>query len=487
MDDTHTLLGISPLDGRYASKVDFLNQYFAEAALMRYRILVEVEWFIFMFNDLKLTGTKRLTAAELRDLRSIYEEFDVVAARRVKEIEKTTNHDVKAVEYYIKENLKDKSLESFGEFMHFACTSEDINNLAYACMLRDFMEREYYPLTYGLVQELYLMAVKYKKIPMMARTHGQTASPTTVGKEILNVVARLERQLKNLEGGNFIMGKINGAVGNYNAHLVAYPKVDWENASKKFVTSLGLVPNLYTTQIEPHDCLADVFDSIKRINVILLDLSRDLWTYISLGYFKQKVKKGEVGSSTMPHKVNPIDFENAEGNLGLANALLIHLGEKLPVSRMQRDLSDSTVERNIGSAVCYSFLAYKSFMRGVSKLEINKQALKDDLKDRWELLAEPVQVVMRKHKIEGAYEKLKELTRGKTVTKAAVAKLIRSLKIPAADKNRLLKLTPELYVGLAEKLVDDYELDILGMGGCGSPGSCCGDGGGDCGSCQGCG
>ncbi len=486
MDDTHTLLGISPLDGRYASKVDFLNQYFAEAALMRYRILIEVEWFIFMFNDLKLTGTKRLTAAELRDLRSIYEDFDVIAARRVKEIEKTTNHDVKAVEYYIKENLKDKTLEKYGEFVHFACTSEDINNLAYACMLRDFMEREYYPLMYGLVQELNLMAVKYKKIPMMARTHGQTASPTTVGKEILNVVARLERQLKNLEGGNFIMGKINGAVGNYNAHLVAYPKVDWEDASKKFVTSLGLVPNLYTTQIEPHDCLADVFDGIKRINVILLDMSRDIWSYISLGYFKQKVKKGEVGSSTMPHKVNPIDFENAEGNLGLANALLIHLGEKLPISRMQRDLSDSTVERNMGSAVCYSFLAYKSFMKGVSKLEVNKEVLKDDLKDRWELLAEPVQVVMRKHKIEGAYEKLKELTRGKTVTKAAVAKLIRGLKIPAADKNRLLKLTPETYVGLAQKLVDEYELDILGMGGCGNPGSCCGDGGGDCGSCTGC-
>jgi len=481
MDDTHTLLSISPLDGRYSDKVSFLNQYFSEASLMRYRILIEIEWFIFLFNDLKLTGTKRLKAAELRDLRSIYEDFDIIAARRVKEIEKTTNHDVKAIEYYIKENLKNKSLESFGEFVHFACTSEDINNLAHACTLRDFMEREYYPLMYGLVQELYLMAVKYKKIPMMARTHGQTASPTTVGKEILNVVARLERQLKNLEAGNFIMGKINGAVGNYNAHLVAYPNVDWQKASKSFVSSLGLVPNLYTTQIEPHDCLADVFDGIKRINVILLDMGRDFWTYISLGFFKQKVKKGEVGSSTMPHKVNPIDFENAEGNFGLANALLIHMGEKLPISRMQRDLSDSTVERNIGSAVAYSYLAYKSFMRGVSKLEVNKVALKDDLKDRWELLAEPVQVVMRKHKIEGAYEKLKALTRGKTVTKAAVAKLIRSLKIPAADKNRLLKLTPETYTGAAEKLVDEYELDILAMSGSG------GCSGGDCSSCQGCG
>jgi adenylosuccinate lyase len=485
MDDTHTLLGISPLDGRYAGKVDFLSQYFSEAALMRYRILVEVEWFIFMFNDLKLTGTKRLTATELRDLRSIYEDFDIVAARRVKEIEKTTNHDVKSVEYYIKENLKNKSLEKYGEFVHFACTSEDITNLAYTCMIRDFAEREFFPLVYGLIQELYLMSVKYRKIPMLSHTHGQPATPTTLGKEVLNVVARLERQAKMLEGANPLMGKINGAVGNYNAHLVAYPSVDWMEASTKFIQSLGLKPNLYTTQIEPHDCLADAFDAVKRINTILIDMSRDVWTYVSLNYFKQKLKKGEVGSSTMPHKVNPIDFENAEGNLGLANALLIHLGEKLPISRMQRDLSDSTVLRNVGSAFSYSYLAYKSFLRGLSKLEVNKQAIKDDLKDRWELLAEPIQVVMRKHRIEGAYEKLKDLTRGKTVTKAAVHKLVRSLKIPAADKNRLLKLTPETYVGLAEKLVDEYQLDIMSAG-CGSPGSCC-SGAMNCDDCTGCG
>ena len=485
MDDARILMSISPLDGRYAGKVDFLSQYFSEAALMRYRVLIEIEWFIFLFNDLKLTGTKRLKAVEIRDLRTIYEDFDVIAARRVKEIEGKTNHDVKAIEYYIKENLKDKSLEAYGEFVHFACTSEDINNLAYACIVRDFMEREYYPLMYGLIQELYLLAVAYKKIPMLARTHGQPASPTTLGKEILNVVARLERQVKTLERGDYLMGKINGAVGNYNAHIVAYPKVNWRDASKKFIQSLGLVPNIYTTQIEPHDCFADVFDAVKRVNTILLDMSRDVWTYISLGYFKQKVKKGEVGSSTMPHKVNPIDFENAEGNLGLANALLIHLGEKLPISRMQRDLSDSTVERNMGSALCYSYLAYKSFMKGVSKLEVNKAAIKDDLKDRWELLAEPVQVVMRKYKIEGAYEKLKALTRGKTITKAAVQKLIRSLKIPAVDKNRLLKLTPENYVGLAEKLVDEYELDVLGSMGCGGPGSCCG-GEMNCDECTGC-
>jgi len=391
---------------------------------------------------------------------------------------------VKAVEYYIKENLKNKSLEKYGEFVHFACTSEDINNLAYACMIRDFGEREYFPLMYGLIQELYLLAVKYKKVPMLSHTHGQTATPTTLGKEVVNFVARLQRQTKHLEESGFVMGKINGAVGNYNAHVVAYPAVDWIDASKKFVQSLGINVNLYTTQIEPHDFMADCFDSVKRINTILIDMSRDFWTYISLGYFKQKVKKGEVGSSTMPHKVNPIDFENAEGNLGLANALLTHMSEKLPISRMQRDLSDSTVQRNIGSALAYSYLSYKSFMKGVSKLEVNLQVLKDDLKDKWELLAEPIQVVMRKHGIEGAYEKLKELTRGKKVGKADVQKLVKSLKIPAADKNRLLKLTPETYVGLAEKLVDSYEPDVLGAFGDGGCSGCCG--GGDCGSCGGC-
>lgn len=480
MDDTHTLLGISPLDGRYADKVESLSQYFSEAALMRYRVLIEIEWFIFLFNELKLAGTKRLKAAEIKDLRTIYEDFDIVAARRVKEIEAMTNHDVKAIEYYIKENLKTKSLEKYGEFVHFACTSEDINNLAYACVMRDFGEREYFPLMYGLIQELYLMAVKYRKVPMLSHTHGQPATPTTLGKEVLNFVARLERQVKYLEGANFIMGKINGAVGNYNAHIVAYPGVDWIDASKKFVQSLGLGVNLYTTQIEPHDFMADCFDGVKRINTILIDISRDFWTYVSLGYFKQRVKAGEVGSSTMPHKVNPIDFENAEGNLGVANALLSHLSEKLPISRMQRDLSDSTAERNIGSALCYSYLAYKSLMKGLSKLEVNHQTLKDDLKDKWELLAEPIQVVMRKHGIEGAYEKLKTMTRGKTVTKADVQKLVKSLKIPAADKARLLKLTPETYVGLAEKLVDSYELNILsaGCGGCGCIGDCAGCGGG---------
>jgi len=493
MDDTQTLFNISPLDGRYADKVSFLSQYFSEAGFMRYRTLVEIEWFIFLFNELKLQGTKKLTAKELKDLRSIYESFDAMAAKRIKDIEKITNHDVKAIEYYIKENLKNKPLEKYSEFVHFACTSEDITNLALACIVRDFAEREFFPLMYGMIQELYLMAVSYKKIPMISHTHGQPATPTTVGKEIVNFVARLEGEVRRLGEGGIIMGKINGAVGNYNAHIVAYPKVDWQNVSKTFVQSLGLGVNMYTTQIEPHDCLAYAFDGVKRVNTILIDMCRDFWTYISMGYFKQKVKQGEVGSSTMPHKVNPIDFENAEWNFGVANALLSHLSEKLPISRMQRDLTDSTVQRNIGSSLCYSYLAYKSFMKGLSKLEVNKEGIRADLKDKWELLAEPIQVVMRRYGIEGAYEKLKALTRGKEVLKADVQKLIRGLRILAADKNRLLKLTPETYVGLAEKLVDEYQLDIGGFSsgcGCGGGyggGSCGGCSSGSCGSCGGCG
>lgn len=478
MDDTQNLLNISPLDGRYSSKVSFLSQYFSESALMRYRTLVEIEWFIFLFNDLKLPGTKRLTAKELRDLREIYENFDVVAARRVKEIEATTNHDVKAIEYYIKENFKGLPVEKYSEFVHFACTSEDINNIAYACITRDFAEREFFPLMYGLIQDLYLIAYENKGVPMLSHTHGQNATPTTLGKEMINFVARLDREVKALENANYIMAKINGAVGNYNAHVVAYPSVDWIDVSKNFIQSLGLQVNMYTTQIEPHDCLADCFDGVKRINTILIDLCRDIWTYISIGYFKQKVVAGETGSSTMPHKVNPIDFENAEGNLGLANAILSHMSEKLPISRMQRDLTDSTVERNIGVGFSYSYLAYKSLLKGISKLEVNKKVLQDDLKDKWELLAEPIQVVLRKNGVEGAYEKLKALTRGKVVGKAEVQKFIKGLKIPASDKARLMKLTPENYVGLAEKLVEGFELNLIGLCGSGCSGDCGGCGGG---------
>lgn len=474
------LLAISPLDGRYSDKVDYLSQYFSEAALMRYRCLIEIEWFIYLFNEVKLPKTHVLKSTELQILRSIYEDFDLVDAERVKKIEGITNHDVKAIEYFIKEKLKGGSIERYFEFIHFGCTSEDINNLAYACMMRDFLERELVPMMSGVVQEIYSMAMNYKSIPMLSRTHGQSASPTTLGKEMINFVARLEKELEVLSGSLPLSGKINGAVGNYNAHDIAFGNVDWVEMSKNFVQSLGLEFNKYTTQIEPHDAMARIFDSIKRLNTILLDFDRDMWTYISLGYFGQKTVKGEVGSSTMPHKVNPIDFENSEGNLGVANALLSHFSEKLPISRMQRDLSDSTVERNIGSAFAYSILAYKSTIKGLSKCVVNKKIIQDDLKDKWELLAEPIQMVMRKNMVSNSYEKLKELTRGKSgITKQIIQKFIKSLKISAADKNKLLKLTPEKYTGLAEKLVDDYELSIsVGhLGGC-SPEGCIGCSGG---------
>lgn len=454
------IFNISPLDGRYDRKVEALRQYFSEAALIRYRIYVEIEWFIFLCNDLKLTGTKVWKPKELAQLRSIYEYLDTTGANRVKEIEKTTNHDVKAVEYYIKESLKGSAFEPYFEFIHFACTSEDINNLSYALMIRDGLDGEVIPVLSGLTQDLGKLARKYKSVAMMARTHGQPATPTTLGKEFVNVLARLDEQmaaLKNLR----IFGKMNGAVGNFNAHAAAYPKVKWIESSKKFIHSLGLEPNLYTTQIEPHDYMAEIFDATRRVNTILIDLNRDLWTYISLGYFKQKLKEGEVGSSTMPHKVNPIDFENSEGNLGLANALLGYFSEKLPVSRMQRDLTDSTTLRNIGCALAYSVLAYKNCMQGLNKLELNKEIIHKDLENAWELLAEPIQTVMRKYKIEKPYEKLKELTRGKAVNKQTISKFIGSLKIPAAEKKRLKTLTPSKYIGLATELVDSYPYDSL--------------------------
>lgn len=475
----HNLLAISPLDGRYSEKIGDLSQYFSEAALMRYRVLIEVEWFIFLFNDAKLKGTRVLKPTEIKMLRSIYEQFDVVNAVRVKNIEKTTNHDVKAVEYFIKEELKGGPLEKYLEFMHFACTSEDINNLSYSAMTRDFLERDMMPILSGLVQEIYAKALENKGMAMLARTHGQVASPTTLGKELINFIARLECEMIVLSGLTNLPAKMNGAVGNFNAHVSAYPSVDWKETSKKFVQSLGLECNLYTTQIEPHDAMARVFDSVKRINTILLDFNRDMWTYISLGYFGQKTVAGEVGSSTMPHKVNPIDFENSEGNIGIANALLEHFSAKLPISRMQRDLSDSTVFRNVGSAFAYSVLAYKSTMKGLSKCLVNKKVIVADLKDRWEVLAEPIQVVMRKHLVPESYEKLKALTRGKSgVTKAVVQNFVKKLDIPAGDKKVLLALTPEKYTGLAEKLVEDYKLTIsASSGGCGS---------GGCGGCSGC-
>ncbi|MDP2642673.1 MAG: adenylosuccinate lyase [Candidatus Peregrinibacteria bacterium] len=476
----HSLLAISPLDGRYSDKVSYLSQYFAEAALMRYRVLVEIEWFIFIFNDLDLAGVK-LDSKKIRMLREIYEDFDIDCAKKIKEIERTTNHDVKAVEYFIKEKLAKTDLEKYSEFVHFACTSEDINNLAYSCSMRDFLEREYLVTVKDLVKEVYSLASANRAVAMLARTHGQVATPTTLGKEMINFVVRMEKEVEVLASFTALPGKINGAVGNYNAHVVAYKNIDWQDAGKKFVESLGLSFNAYTTQIEPHDGFAFVFDSVKRLNTILLDFDRDMWTYISLGYFGQRTIKGEVGSSTMPHKVNPIDFENSEGNLGVANALLSHMSEKLPISRMQRDLTDSTVLRNVGSAFAYSILAYKGTIKGISKCEVNKKVIQDDLKDRWEVLAEPIQVVMRKNLVKNSYEQLKELTRGKGgISKTTVQSFVKKLKIKAEDKKALLDLTPEKYVGLATKLVDEYELQSSeGLGGCGSGG--CGSCGGGCG------
>ncbi len=446
---------ISPLDGRYGDKVNELRAVFSESALMKYRLLIEIEWFIFLCNDLKLKGTKVWRAAELKQLRSLYESFDLVDATRVKAIEKVTNHDVKAIEYLIKEKLQGSAFEKYLEFVHFGCTSEDINNLSYALMIKGGIDK-LMPVITGVEQIVYEKALKYKKVAMMGRTHGQPASPTTLGKEFVNYVARLERQVGRLKQWP-ILGKMNGAVGNYNAHVAAYPKVDWPTASKKFIHGLGIEFNSYTTQIEPHDFVAEISDNVKRINTVLLDFNRDMWAYISLGYFKQKVKKGEVGSSTMPHKVNPIDFENSEGNLGVANALLKHFSDKLPISRWQRDLTDSTTLRNVGSAFAYSMLAYKNCIQGLHKLELNAALIKADLDSNWELLAEPVQTVMRKHKVPGAYEKLKELTRGKKIDKKRLHKFIDGLAIPSADKRNLKSLTPAKYIGLAVTLTDNYK------------------------------
>ena len=450
------ILNISPLDGRYGVKVDELREFFSEEALIKHRLLVEIEWFIFLCNQLKLKGTKVWKPVELKMLRDIYETLDTVGANRVKAIEAITNHDVKAVEYYIKENLKGSGFEPYLEFVHFGCTSEDINNLAYAIMLEGSVDNVFLPVVTGLCEFVHQLALKYKNVPMMSRTHGQPATPTTMGKELINFLVRMERQIEAVKSVQ-VLGKMNGAVGNFNAHLVAYPEVNWAEASKKFIQQLGLTASMYTTQIEPHDFMAELFDAMKRVNSVVIDMDRDIWTYVSLGYFKQSLKAGEVGSSTMPHKVNPIDFENSEGNLGMANAMFEHFSAKLPVSRLQRDLTDSTVLRNIGSAIAYSVLAYKNCIQGLHKLELNPLALEQDLDNNWELLAEPIQTVMRKYKVEKAYEKLKELTRGKKINKAGVQKFISGLKIPSSDKKRLLSLTPSKYIGLAAKLTQDYD------------------------------
>jgi adenylosuccinate lyase len=446
------IFAISPLDGRYSDKVNEIFPIVSEYGLVKYRVRVEIEWFKLMFAT-KEFNLPILTKDEIAVLDNIANSFDENSCLRIKEIEKTTNHDVKAVEYYIKEQILNyPNLHNKREFIHFAATSEDINNLSYGLMLKELKETVLVKNLEQLLNKILELANNYKDVAIMSRTHGQSATPSTVGKEFQNVAYRLQRQLKQLTNQE-ILGKFNGAVGNYNAHLVAYPEIDWVRVSKTLVEDkLGLTFNPLTTQIEPHDYVAEYMDIIRRTNTILIDFTRDMWGYVSFNYFKQKVVKGEVGSSTMPHKVNPIDFENSEGNLGLANSIATHLAEKLPISRFQRDLTDSTVQRNIGVVVGYSLLAYKSLMKGLSKLEINEQQISYDLDSNWELLAEPIQTVMRKVGVENAYEQLKELTRGKKVDAIAFKEFILSLNIPEAEKEKLLNLTPHNYIGLAKNL-----------------------------------
>ena len=451
-----TITALSPLDGRYAAKLAPLRPIMSEHGYMHRRVQVEIAWFIAL-SDAGFAEFKPLSTGARAYLLSLVKNFSESDSAAIKDIEKTTNHDVKAVEYWIKSKFEARpELEKSAEFVHFACTSEDINNTSHALQLRAGRDQVLLPALERIVQRLREMAHQYADVPMLSRTHGQTASPTTVGKELANVVVRLNAACAAIAEVK-ILGKMNGAVGNYNAHLSAWPDFDWEAFSRKVVETpeplgLGLTFQPYSIQIEPHDYMAQLFDATARANTILVDLSRDIWGYVSLGYFKQKLKAGEIGSSTMPHKVNPIDFENAEGNLGLANAVLRHLSEKLPVSRWQRDLTDSTVLRNIGVAMGYSVLAYSSLMTGLNKLELNEEALAADLDAAWEVLAEPIQTVMRRYGVPGAYEKLKEVTRGKSVTAQALHGLIQGLDIPQADKDRLLAMTPASYVGKAAEL-----------------------------------
>ncbi|HKX95182.1 MAG TPA: adenylosuccinate lyase [Methylibium sp.] len=446
------LTALSPLDGRYAAKLAALRPLLSEYGLMHRRVQVEVEWFIAL-SDAGLPELPSLSAQARAHLQGLVANFSEADAQAIKDIEKTTNHDVKAVEYWIKRQFAGRpELEQAGEFVHFACTSEDINNTSHALMLTAARAQVLLPALDGVIGTLTRMAHDLAALPMLSRTHGQTASPTTVGKEIANVVARLAAARARIADVQ-PLAKMNGAVGNYNAHLAAYPEVDWEAFSRRVVEQrLGLVFNPYTIQIEPHDWMAELFDAVTRCNTILIDWSRDVWGYISLGYFKQKLKAGEIGSSTMPHKVNPIDFENAEGNLGLANALLAHLSQKLPVSRWQRDLTDSTVLRNMGVALGYAVLAWDSLARGLGKLEVNEAALAADLDAAWEVLAEPIQTVMRRYGLPNPYERLKELTRGKAITREDVAAFIETLELPEAEKQRLRALSPASYTGSAAAL-----------------------------------
>ena len=448
-DSDNSLLAISPLDGRYKSKCEDLAPYFSEFALMRYRVLVEVRWLQKLSEHDQIHELQAISARGLEYLDDLIKNFTIADAQRIKAIEATTNHDVKAVEYFIKEKFKDNAeLSDQLEFVHFACTSEDINNLAYALMLRDGRDKVMLDQMREIENQLAQLANDFADQPMLCRTHGQPASPSTIGKEFANVVHRLRRQIAQIES-NEILGKINGAVGNYNAHLSAYPGLDWQATAKEFVEGLGLSWNPYTTQIEPHDYVAELFAAVCRFNTVLIDFDRDIWAYISLGYFKQRTVAGEVGSSTMPHKVNPIDFENSEGNLGIANAIMTHLSEKLPISRWQRDLTDSTVLRNIGTGLAHSLIAYRATIKGIGKLELNAQAIDDDIDSSWEILAEPIQTVMRRYRIEKPYEKLKELTRGKQIDQQSVQNFVQNLTIPEAAKQELLQLTPRKYLGNA--------------------------------------
>ncbi|MDO9220205.1 MAG: adenylosuccinate lyase [Thiobacillus sp.] len=451
--ELNALTALSPLDGRYGSKTASLRDFFSEYALIKYRVIVEIEWLKALAAEASIAEVPVFSEAAIGLLDGIADTFSVADAERVKAIEATTNHDVKAVEYFLKEKTKDNAeIAAVSEFIHFACTSEDINNLSHGLMLKGARDGVLLPALEKVIARLTDLAHEHADLPMLSRTHGQPASPTTVGKELANVVYRLRRAYIAL-GDIDILGKINGAVGNYNAHVSAYPELDWEGFARSFVMDLGLSFNPYTIQIEPHDAMAELFDAIARTNTILIDLNRDVWGYISLGYFKQKVKAGEVGSSTMPHKVNPIDFENSEGNLGLANAMLRHLAEKLPISRWQRDLTDSTVLRNMGVGFGYSLLAYESCLRGLSKLEANPAALAADLDTSWDVLAEPVQTVMRRYGIANPYEQLKELTRGKGgITQDALHGFIDGLSIPDAEKTRLKLMTPASYIGVAAEL-----------------------------------
>ena len=449
------LTAISPIDGRYGSKTERLRSVFSEFGLIRYRVIVEVRWLQHLAADPAIVEVAPFSEEANQLLNNLADNFTLEQALRIKEIERTTNHDVKAVEYLIKETIADNAeLNAVSEFVHFACTSEDINNLSHALMLKEGRDEVIVPALQAITEQLATLSKDFAAVPMLARTHGQTASPTTVGKEFANVAFRLQRQLKQIAAVP-LLGKINGAVGNYNAHISAYPNIDWAASAQQFIEQLGLDYNPYTTQIEPHDYMAELFDGLARSNTILIDFARDIWGYISLGYFKQRTIAGEVGSSTMPHKVNPIDFENAEGNMGIANALFGHLAAKLPISRWQRDLTDSTVLRNMGVGLGYTMIAYASLDKGISKLQLNEEKLAADLDSSWEVLAEPIQTVMRRYGIEEPYEKLKALTRGNVMDQSTIQQFIDTLDMPEQAKSELKALTPGAYTGSAEQQARD--------------------------------